>query len=78
MVSLQKHPKVSKNTRKVSKNTRKVSKNTRTFLTLEKMSKKSCAAGPFFGKFGSLVNAATSKNPVFSKNFSPKRQNWTF
>jgi len=78
MVSLQKHPKVSKNTRKVSKNTRKVSKNTRTFLTLEKMSEKFCAAAPFFGKCDSLVNAAVAKNPVFSKNFSPKRQNWTF
>jgi len=39
---------------------------------------KSCAAKLKIEFSDSLVNAANRKNPVFSKNFFPKRQNWTF
>ncbi len=78
MVSLQKHPKVSKNTRKVSKNTRKVSKNTRTFFGMSKKVKKSCAAVYIFVKNDPLHNGVNRKNPTFSKNFSSKSENWTF
>jgi len=40
--------------------------------------KKFYAARPFFQKYHPLHNAANRKNPIFSKNFFPKRQNWTF